>query len=132
MKKYSLQEWLCKLALPGILIGLFTFATFTPEINAPVTGINSRGEAFTSFNSQAVKSVFNTGVEYVNLSEPVSGSFSRAASSITSVVPVAYIPAAFHLNNQYPGCDTEFSDSEFARSFRPIWLLVDIPPPAAC
>ena len=23
MKKYSLQEWLCKLALPGILIGLF-------------------------------------------------------------------------------------------------------------
>jgi hypothetical protein len=132
MKKYSLQEWLCKLALPGILIGLFSFAAFTPEINAPVTGINSRGEAFTSFNSQCVKTVFNTGVEYVNLSEPVSGSFSRAASSITSVVPVAYLPPAFHSNNQYPGSYTEFSDKEISRSFRQMWLLVDIPPPAIC
>ena len=33
MKKYSLQEWLGKLALPGILVGMFTVAAFTPEIN---------------------------------------------------------------------------------------------------
>ena len=130
MKKYSLQEWLCKLALPGILIGLFTFAVFTPEINAPVTGINGSGEVFIAFNSQYAKTVFNTGVEYVNLSEPVNGSFSTATSSITGIVPVAYIPAAFHSNNQYPGCFTEFSDKELVRSFRQMWLLVDIPPPA--
>jgi len=74
--------------LPGILIGLFTFAVFTPEINAPVTGINSSGEVFTAFNSQYAKTVFNTGVEYVNLSEPVNGSFSTTTSSITGVVPV--------------------------------------------
>jgi hypothetical protein len=132
MKKYSLQEWLCKLALPGILIGLFTFAAFTPEINAPVTGIKSRGEAFISFNSQCVKTVFNTGVEYVNLSEPVNGNFSRTASSVTSVVPVASIPAVVHSNNQYPGSYTEFSDKELARSFRQMWMLMDIPPPAIC
>ena len=132
MKKYSLQEWLCKLALPGILIGLFTFAAFTPEINSLGTGINSRGEIFTAFNSQCVKTVFSTGVEYVNLSEPVNGNFSQAASSITSVVPVAYIPSDFHSNNQYPGSYTEFSDKAFSRSFRQMYLLVDIPPPAVC
>ena len=132
MKKYSLQEWLCKLALPGILIGLFTFAAFTPEINAPLTGINGRGEVFTAFNNQYSKTVFNTGVEYVNLSEPVSGSFSQTTSSITGVVPVAYIPAVVHSNNLYPGCYTEFADQEIFRSFRQMWLLVDIPPPATC
>jgi hypothetical protein len=132
MKKYSLQEWLCKIALPGILIGLFTFAALTPEINAPITGINSRGEAFSAFNSQYAKTVFNTGVEYANLSEPVNGSFSQTTSSIPCVVPVAYIPAAVHSNNQYPGCYTEFSNKELAWSFRQMWLLMDIPPPAIC
>jgi len=132
MKKYSLQEWLRKLALPGILIGLFTFTVLTPEINAPITGINSCGEAFSAFNSQYAKTVFNTGVEYANLSEPVNGNFSQTTSSISSVVPVAYIPSAFHSNNQYPGSYTEFSDKEISRSFRQMWLLVDIPPPAAC
>jgi hypothetical protein len=132
MKKYSLQEWLCKLALPGILIGLFTFAAFTPEINSLGTGINSRGEIFTAFNSQCVKTVFSTGVEYVNLSEPVNGHFSQTTSSITSVVPVAYASSAFHANNQYPGNYTEFSDKEITKSFREMYLLLDIPPPAVC
>jgi hypothetical protein len=132
VKKYSVQEWLCKLALPGILIGLFTFAAFTPEINARVTGINSRGEVFSAFNSQYAKSVFSIGVEYVNLSEPVNGNFSQTTSSINSVVPVAYIPSDFHSNNQYPGSYTEFSDKEFSRTFRQMYLLVDIPPPAIC
>ena len=132
MKKYSLQEWLCKLALPGILIGLFTVAAFTPEINSPVTGISSHGEVFTSFNSQCVKTVFSTGVEYVNLTEPVNGSISKVTSSITNVIPVAYVSSAFHAKNQYPGNYTEFSDKEITKSFREMYLLLDIPPPAVC
>jgi hypothetical protein len=132
MKKYSLQEWLCKLALPGILIGLFTVAAFTPEINSPVTGISSRGEIFTGFNSQCVQTVFNAGVEYVNLTEPVNGDISKGTSSITNVIPVAYASSAFHANNQYPGNYTEFSVKEISKSFREMYLLLDIPPPAIC
>jgi hypothetical protein len=132
MKKYSLQEWLCKLALPCILIGLFTVAAFTPEINSPVTGIRSHGEIFTGFNSQCVQTVFSTGVEYVNLTEPVNGGISNVTSSITNVIPVAYASSAFHANNQYPGNYTEFSDKEISKSFREMYLLVDIPPPAIC
>ena len=132
MKKYSLQEWLGKLTLTGVLIGLFTVAAFTPEINSTVTGISSRGQIFTGFNNQCVQTVFSAGVEYVNLTEPVSGSISKVTSSITNVIPVAYASSAFHANNQYPGNYSEFSDTALSKSFREMYLLVDIPPPAVC
>ena len=132
MKKYSLQEWLGKLALSGVLIGLFTVAAFTPEINSLGTDISSQVEIFSAFKSQCVQPVFSSGVEYINLTEPVNGNISKAASSFTNIIPVTYISSAFHTNNQYPGKYIYFSDKVPSKSFRQICLLVDIPPPALC
>jgi hypothetical protein len=132
MKKYSFQEWLGKLALPGILIGMFTVVAFTPEINSLGTGIISRGEVFSTIKSQCVQPVFSTAVECVNLAEPVNGNISKAPSSFTNVIPVSYISSAFHMNNQYSGKYIYFSDKVPSKSYRQICLLVDLPPPALC
>ena len=77
MKKYSLQEWLGKLALSGVLIGLFAVAAFTPEINSFGTGISSPDGIISALNSQSVQPVFTGNVEYINLAEPVNGSISK-------------------------------------------------------
>jgi hypothetical protein len=132
MKKYSLQEWLGKLALSGILVGMFTVAAFTPEINSLGIGIISRGEVFSAIKTQCVQPVFNTTVECVNLAEPVNGNISRAPSSLTNVLPVSYISSAVHMNNQYPGKYIYLSDKIPSKSYRQNCLLVDLPPPALC
>ena len=132
MKKYSLQEWLGKLALSGIIIGMFTVAAFAPEINSPGTDISSQGDIFSVFKSQCVQPVFSSGVEYINLAEPVNGNMYKAPSSSTNVIPVIYLSSAFHTNNQYPGKYISLSGKIPAKSFQQMCLLADIPPPSGC
>ncbi|MGP8080343.1 MAG: hypothetical protein ACLPVI_07530 [Dehalococcoidales bacterium] len=132
MKKYSLQEWLGKLALTGVLIGLFTVAAFTPEINSLGTGITTSDGIISALNSQRVQPVFTSNVEYVNLTEPVNGNTYKAPSFSTNVIPVIYLSSAFHTNNQYPGKYISLSGKIPAKSFQQMCLLADIPPPVLC
>jgi hypothetical protein len=129
MKKYSLQEWLGKLALTGVLIGLFTVAAFTPEINSFGTGINTPDGIISALNSQSVQPVFTNNVEYINLAEPVNGNISKAPASAKNIVPAVYHSSAFH-NNQYQAKCIDCAEPVSFYYSRQLCLLVDIPPPA--
>ena len=131
MKKYSLQEWLGKLALSGVLIGLVTVAAFTPEINSFGTGISSPDGIISPLNSQSVQPVFTGNVEYINLAEPVNGSISKSPASAKNIVPAVYLSSAFH-NNQIAGKCIDCAEPAAFNSSVEMYLLVDIPPPAGC
>jgi hypothetical protein len=129
VKKYCAQELFGKLALPGIIIGLFTITAFTPEVNAGITSNNSRGFVFSTFAIQTIQPVFSAGVEFVNFTEPVVGSISKVSPSFSNVIPLFLNTSGFHTNNQYPGNYIIFSDKIPHKSFRQICLFLDLPPP---
>jgi hypothetical protein len=131
VKKYSLQEWLGKLALTGVLIGLFTVAAFTPEINSLGTGITTPDGIISALNSQSVQPVFTNNVEYINLAEPVNGSISKTPASVKNIVPAVHLSAALR-NNQYQAKCIDYAEPASFYYSRQLCLLVDIPPPAYC
>jgi hypothetical protein len=129
VKKYCSQELFGKLALPGIIIGLFTITAFTPDINSGIAANSGQNNISFTFTNQTVQPVFSGGVEFVNLTEPVVGSISKVSPSFSNVIPLYLNTSGFHTNNQYPGNYIIFSDKIPRKSFRQICLFLDLPPP---
>jgi hypothetical protein len=131
VKKHCSHELFGKLALPGVILGLFTVAAFIPELNSGSTVNNNRDNTFYTFANQTIQPVFKAGVECINLAEPVGSSISKIPSFSVNTIP-AYASSGFQTNNQYPWKYIYFSDHTPYQPFREICLFLDLPPPAVC
>ena len=129
MQKYRSQGRLVKIAVSGVVIGLFSVLVFTPAVDLPTTGVIGQNINYFAANSRTMQTVFNVGVEYIYLAEPVNGNISRAQSSSKSVIPVFYPSSCFYTDNLYSGKFICFSDNIPRKSFRQVCLIFDLPPP---
>ena len=129
MRKYRSQGRLAKIAITGVVISLFSIAIFTPVVNSPAAGVVGQYINYFAANSRTMQTVFNVGVEYIYLAEPVNGNISRVQSSSKSVIPVFYPSSCFYTDNLYSGKFICFSDNIPRKSFRQVCLIFDLPPP---
>ena len=123
------QDLFGKLALPGIIIGLFTVTAFTPEVNSDITVNTGQDSFYSTFTAQTVQPVFKSAVEYINLTEPGTGNITKVTTSSANITPLIYTSSGYHANNQYPGNYIYFSDNIPHKSYRQICLFLDLPPP---
>ena len=129
MQKYRSQGRLVKIAVSGLVISLFSVLVFTPAVDLPTTGVIGQNINYFAANSRTMQTVFNVGVEYIYLAEPVNGNISRVQSSSKSVIPVFYPSSCFYTDNLYSGKFICFSDNIPRKSFRQVCLIFDLPPP---
>ena len=129
MQKYRSQGRLVKIAVSGVVISLFSVLVFTPAVDLPTTGVIGQNINYFAANSRTMQTVFNVGVEYIYLAEPVNGNISRVQSSSKSVIPVFYPSSGFYTDNLYSGKFICFSDNIPRKSFRQVCLIFDLPPP---
>ena len=129
MQKYRSQGRLVKIAVSGVVISLFSVLFFTPVVDAPTTGVTCQNINYFAANSRSMQTVFNVGVEFINLAEPGIGNISRVQSSSKNVMPLFYPSSGFYADNLYPGNFIYISDNIPRKSFRQVCLIFDLPPP---
>jgi hypothetical protein len=130
VKKLYSQGWLAKIAVSGIIGGLFTITVFAPEINS--TGIDATSHSVVYFapNIPSTQAVFDTGIECVYLTEPANSNILKIPDSSQNMIPLFSASFGFNTNKLHQGKCIYLSDDIPHQSLRQVCLFLDLPPPS--
>jgi hypothetical protein len=131
VKKLYSQGWLSKVAVSGIIGGLFTITVFAPEINlASSIDVTSHNVVYFALNSHSMQAVFNNSIECLYLTEPSNSNISKMPASSQNIMPLFSAAFGFNADKLHQGrciCSSDFIQH---KSLRQICLLLDLPPPS--
>ena len=132
MKNFYSQGWFSKVAITGIIGNLFIITVFAPEINSTSVRVTSHNVVYFAPNIPVTQTVYNTGVEFIYLTEPANSNISKVPDSSQNIIPGFSASFGFNLDKLRLGKCIYFAEYISHKSLRQVCLLLDIPPPVNC